>query len=192
MEYSNKFIEKARTAMRTYQQRSSEVHAKLEAGKKTYQPDVYEALEKDEYGKLSKDYEKAMMVLDNMGEELPKKVLNWGILKGSDVNQQDMCLLNGNFELKPKDIYELKQKYLNNYTMLQAVQNYAMNNKMDIHPIDPESRAVAYKRFADAGVDVLKIITSAPDDATTDAAIELFGPQDNLYRDLLGTGEELN
>ena len=48
----------------------------------------------------------------------------WGVLRGSDINNGDLALLQGGFELSASDISEMVERYRQNATMLRAIATY--------------------------------------------------------------------
>lgn len=142
---------------------------------------------------------------------LKDKVDKWAVLVPGNINE-DVQLLEHDFNLTTDEMQQIADRNRNNYTMLRLLDEYAAAKNAAKDPAKleglyegvtingPAERKAAYEQLFDGGMALIQTIYNAAADSRTLDALKMqidsfmnpddYGPQ-QLYK-VIGSGEELS
>lgn len=118
----NTYIQRTKDAILDYLGKAQQTGAKIEEGRKIYQPDSMEREEKRLRGELMKARKETEARIESIYQEASAGARAWGKLDGSKLTA-DASLLQGQ-GVTPDQFDELVTRYQDNYTMLDALRKF--------------------------------------------------------------------
>lgn len=123
----NTYIQRTKDVILDYLGKAQRTAAKIEEGRKIYQPESMEQEEKRLRGELMKARKETEAKLDSIYQEASRGAREWAKLDGAKLTA-DAQLLHGQ-GVSPEQFDQLVTRYQDNYTMLDQLKKYgeAMN-----------------------------------------------------------------
>lgn len=180
----NKYISNLRRAINGYADQMRDLDDLIVHNNKYYAPAVADEKNVQAREAVNGKYYDAINAITRFAEEATAAAMEWGRMKGTDINDADMKLLSHHFDLTISDIGDLIKKHKNNATMLRAIDVYykerhaTMANREEIVseiaeiPAVPsvENKVAAINNFKNAAIDLLQHIRNGSYQVTVDHA----------------------
>ena len=125
----NAYIQRTKDAILDYLGKAQQTGAKIEEGRKIYQPECMGREEKRLREELLKARKETEAKLDSIYQEASAGARDWAKLDGSKLTA-DASLLQGQ-GVTPEQFEELVARYQDNYTMLDALRKYGEARNQD-------------------------------------------------------------
>ena len=189
----NKHLKDMKNSVTKFYNAMQKAKADIAKNNDTYLPEIA----KEENEKIESDLRAlgraAEAEIDTIGQEALADVERWKALSGKEIDDEDLKLLSGAFNLTNEDIDSLVQKHKDNGTMIRAIGDYADAHNIVTMIPTPEAKIKAYSIAAGDAKNMITNIedalTRTPDASgfSIDALVNGF-----LNQDTIATGQTMS
>lgn len=158
----SKYVKKMKQVLLNLNSTAQRIHRQMDYNTVNFKPDVAGEENVKLQAELNKAGAEAQEQIDSTHEDAAAAARKWAEPAGKEINEDDLALLNGSFQLSSEDLHNLLAKYQDNGTMVNAIAAYAKKHDIILDYIpNLEDKMFAYDSFAKSAYTMIGQICSS-------------------------------
>lgn len=176
------YVNRMKDALASLNATADQIYRKIDYNNANFLPDVAAEANARLQAEMNAAAEKIRDKIDAIRRDAQAAVRKWAEPTGSEIDREDLALLNGSFQLSSKDLHNLLVKHQKNGTMVNAIAKYSKEKKVPVNYIpNVEDKLHYYDLFAkSAHGEVSAIVGSGPRNISSWGARSGLSPRAEL------------
>jgi len=175
------YVTRMKAVLTTFNATANQIHKKIDRNNQDFLPDVAADANAQFQENLNNSAAEARKQIDSIHNEARTAVQKWAELDGVRINDSDMKLLGGSFQLTADDLGGLLVKHQNNGTMVNAIAKYAKEHDLTLQYIpNAEDKLQVYRSFAESARSLIDRIIDNVGLADNDVTLSKWAEPGNI------------